>query len=83
MFGCLGNALSLCAFTHVIFSEDGQGIELDRSDLLVRTLAMYGIDVRREDLEWFAEAFWAQSIVLKMAHGWDSTDCRRLARARL
>lgn len=70
VFGCLGNALSLCAFTHVIFSEDGRGIVLDGSDLLVRTLAAYGIEVRREDLQWFAEAFWAQSIALKMAHGW-------------
>lgn len=71
-FGCLGNALSLCAFTHVIFSEGGQGVELDRGDLLVRTLATYGIDARREDLEWFAEAFWAQSIALKVAYGWQA-----------
>ena len=70
VFGCLGNALSLCAFTHVIFSADGRGIELDARDLLVRTLAVYGIDVRREDLEWFAEAFWAQSMAFKVASGW-------------
>jgi aldehyde:ferredoxin oxidoreductase len=69
-FGCLGNALSTCAFTFVLFSEDGQGITLDKSDLLVRTLATYGIETRREALEWFAEAFWAQSIVLKLAYGW-------------
>jgi aldehyde:ferredoxin oxidoreductase len=68
--GCLGNALSTCAFTFVIFSEEGEGVALDEGDLLVRTLATYGIEVRREDLEWFAEAFWAQSIVSKMAHGW-------------
>ncbi|MBN1873603.1 MAG: hypothetical protein JXA33_05185 [Anaerolineae bacterium] len=69
-FGCLGNALSLCGFTFVIFSEKGQGISLDRDDLLVRTLATYGIEMQREDLEWFAEAFWAQSIALKLACGW-------------
>ncbi|MBN2390569.1 MAG: hypothetical protein JXR84_07595 [Anaerolineae bacterium] len=68
-FGCLGNALSLCAFTFVVFSKDGAGVELD-GDLLARTLALYGIDVHREDLLWFAEAFWAQSIALKIAHGW-------------
>ena len=69
-YGCLGNALSVCAFTFLIFSEDGDGVTLDRSDLLVRTLAVYGIEARREALEWFAEAFWAQSIALKMAYGW-------------
>ncbi len=69
MFGVLGNALSLCAFTFVIFSENGGGVELD-GDLLARTLALYGIDLRGDDLLWFAEAFWAQSIALKIAHGW-------------
>jgi aldehyde:ferredoxin oxidoreductase len=69
-FGCLGNALSTCAFTFVIFSQDGQGVTLDDSDLLVRTLACYGIETRREDLEWFAEAFWAQSIAFKLERGW-------------
>ena len=69
-FGGLGNALSTCAFTFVIFSEDGKGVTLDRGNLLVRTLAAYGIETRREELEWFAEAFWAGSIAFKMAHGW-------------
>jgi len=69
MFGVLGNALSLCAFTFVIFSKDGAGVELD-GDMLARTLALYGIDMRGDDLLWFAEAFWAQSIALKIAHGW-------------
>ena len=69
-FGCLGNALSTCAFTHVLFSQDGRGITLDDSDLLVRTLSCYGIETRREELAWFAEAFWAQSIDLKLACGW-------------
>ena len=69
-FGILGNALSQCAFTFVLFSADGKGVTLDASDLLARTLAVYGIELSREDLEWFAQAFWAQSLALKLAHGW-------------
>jgi aldehyde:ferredoxin oxidoreductase len=69
-FGCLGNALSTCAFTSVIFSQDGHGTTLDDGNLLARTLACYGIETSRVELEWFAEAFWAQSIVLKVEHGW-------------
>jgi len=69
-FGILGNALSQCAFTFVIFSADGKGVTLDASDLLVRTLAIFGIELSRTDLEWFAQAFWAQSLALKLAHGW-------------
>jgi aldehyde:ferredoxin oxidoreductase len=69
LFSCLSNVLSMCAFTFVIFSQDGAGVELD-GDLLARTMALYGIDVRGDDLLWFAEAFWAQSIALKIAHGW-------------
>ena len=69
-YGCLGNALSMCAFTFVIFSQDGQGIVLDDSDLLLRTLAAYGIETTRQEIEWFAEAFWAQSIAMKLEHGW-------------
>jgi len=53
----LGNALSTCAFIFVIFGQDGRGVALDESDLLVRTLACYGIETAREELEWFAEAF--------------------------
>ncbi len=68
-FGCLGNVLSMCAFTFVTFSRDGAGVELD-GDLLARTMAPYGIELRGDDLLWFAEAFWAQSIALKLAHGW-------------
>ncbi len=68
--GCLGNALSNCAFTFVIFSQAGQGVTLDESNLLVRTLACYGVETSRQELEWFAEAFWAQSIAFKLAHGW-------------
>jgi aldehyde:ferredoxin oxidoreductase len=69
-FGCLGNALSTCAFTFVIFGQDGKGVHLDDSDLLVRTLACYGIETRREELEWFAQAFWAQSVAFKLECGW-------------
>ena len=69
-FSCLGNALSFCAFTFVIFSEAGKGIQLDQDDLLIRTLEQYGYHLHREDLEWFAEAFWTQSILLKITHGW-------------
>jgi aldehyde:ferredoxin oxidoreductase len=67
---CLGNALSTCAFTFTIFTQDGQGLGLDDSDLLLRTLACYGIEARRDELEWFAEAFWAESMAFKVAQGW-------------
>ena len=70
VFGILCNALSCCAFTFVIFGEGGQGEELDQSDLLVRTLHQYGIRTTREDLLWFAQAFWAQSMDLKARYGW-------------
>ena len=69
-FGILCNALSCCAFTFVIFGQEGQGEHLDDSDLLVRTLAEYGIHTTRDDLLWFAQSFWAQSIDLKVRHGW-------------
>ena len=69
-FGILCNALSCCAFTFVIFSQDGQGERLDDSELLVRTLAEYGINTSYENLMWFAQAFWAQSIDLKRQYGW-------------
>ncbi len=69
-FGCLGNALSICAFTFAIFSQDGHGVTLGDGDLLVRTLACYGIETTREELQWFAEAFWAQSIAFKLELGW-------------
>ena len=69
-FGVLCNSLSACAFTFVLFSQDGQGMALDDSDLLVRTLACYGLETRREELEWYAESFWSQSIAHKLALGW-------------
>jgi aldehyde:ferredoxin oxidoreductase len=70
VLGILCNALSCCAFTFAIFSQDGAGEQLDDTDLLVRTLQPYGIRTSREELIWFAQAFWAQSIDLKAQHGW-------------
>jgi aldehyde:ferredoxin oxidoreductase len=70
LFGILCNALSCCAFTFVVYSQDGEGERLDDGDLLVRTLAHYGIHTTRAELTWFAQAFWAQSIQLKADHGW-------------
>jgi len=69
-FWALCNALSMCAFTFVIFSQDAQGERLSDDDLLVRLLRKYGIHTTRGDLEWFAQAFWAQSIDLKLKFGW-------------
>ncbi len=69
-FWILCNALSQCAFTFVIFSQDGQGERLSDDALLVRLLHRYGIQTTRADLEWFAQAFWAQSIALKCQFGW-------------
>ncbi len=69
-FWLLANALSQCAFTFVIFSQDGQGERLSDDDLLVRILRNYGIHTTRADLEWFAQAFWAQSMDLKWKFGW-------------
>ncbi len=66
----LGNALSLCAFTFVIFSQDGEGNRLSDDDLLVRMLRGYSIQTTRRGLEWAAQAFWAQSIDLKCQFGW-------------
>jgi len=70
LYGILCNALSCCAFTFVVFSQDGLGERLDQDDGLVRVLAQYGIRTTRSELTWFAQAFWAQSIQLKAQHGW-------------
>ena len=67
---CLGNVLSLCSFTFVIFSEDGEGQTLGSDDLLRKVLTLYGIDLQTSDLAWFAQSYWAQSIVLKASAGW-------------
>jgi aldehyde:ferredoxin oxidoreductase len=69
-FWLLGNALSQCAFTFVIFSQAGQGERLSDDDLLARLLRNYGIHTIRTDLEWFSQAFWAQSIDWKCKFGW-------------
>ena len=68
-FGVLCNALSLCAFVFAAFGQGGQSVDLD-GDLLVRVLAEYDIQTTRPDLEWFAGAFWAQSMDLKARCGW-------------
>ncbi len=54
----------------VIFSQDGQGERLSDNDRLVKLLRNYGVHSARADLEWFAQAFWAQSIDLKCQFGW-------------
>jgi aldehyde:ferredoxin oxidoreductase len=69
-FWLLCNAFSHCAFTFVIFSQDGKGEELRRDDLLIRLLRQYGIHLTSQDLVEFSQAFWAQSIDLKTQHGW-------------
>jgi aldehyde:ferredoxin oxidoreductase len=69
-FWVLCNAFSMCAFTFVIFSQDGEGERLSDDGLLLRLLHHYGIQATRADLEWFAQAFWAQSIDLKCQFGW-------------
>ncbi|HUV88575.1 MAG TPA: aldehyde ferredoxin oxidoreductase C-terminal domain-containing protein [Anaerolineae bacterium] len=69
-FWLLANALSQCAFTFIIFSQDGEGERLSDDGLLVRILRHYGIHTTRADLEWFSQAFWAQSVDLKRRFGW-------------
>jgi aldehyde:ferredoxin oxidoreductase len=69
-FWLLSNALSQCAFTFVIFSQDGEGERLSNDDLLVRMLRNYGIQTTQDDLNWFSQAFWAQSMDLKCQFGW-------------
>ncbi len=69
-FWLLSNALSMCAFTFVIFSQDGAGERLSDDDLLMRILRNYSIHTTRADLNWFSQAFWAQSMDLKRQLGW-------------
>jgi aldehyde:ferredoxin oxidoreductase len=76
----LGNALSLCAFTFVVFSQDGQGEALSDDARLVRLLRNYDIHTSRADLMWFSQAFWAQSIRLKCDFGWRPTAASDLPR---
>jgi hypothetical protein len=54
----------------VIFSQDGKGERLSDDDLLVHLLRNYGIHTTRADLNWFSQAFWAQSIDLKCQFAW-------------
>ena len=43
---------------------------MSEDDLLVRLLRHYGVRITRDDLEWFAQAFWAQSVAFKCEFGW-------------
>ena len=79
-FWILGNALSMCAFTFAIFSQDGQGERLSDDDLLVLLLRNYSITVTRSDLEWFGQAFWSQSMDLKRRFGWQPPSAADLPR---
>jgi aldehyde:ferredoxin oxidoreductase len=73
-FSILCNTLSCCAFGFVIFTEGGAGVELSGDDLLVKVLRFYGIETTREELMRFAQNFWAQSMELKIRHGWQPPD---------
>jgi len=69
-FWLLCNAFSHCAFTFIIFSQDGKGNALRKDDLLVRLLSRYGIHLTNTDLLRFSQRFWAQSIDFKCQLGW-------------
>ena len=71
-FSILCNALSCCAFGFVVYSQNGEGEELDDENLLVEVLRAYGIETSREELMLFAQNFWAQSIDLKLRCGWQA-----------
>jgi aldehyde:ferredoxin oxidoreductase len=66
----MGNALSQCSFTFIIFSEDARGEKLRKDSLLPRLLSHYGIKTTNHDLEWFSQAFWCQSMNFKYNMGW-------------
>lgn len=66
----LANAFSHCAFTFVIFSQDGAGDELSEDGLFVRLLQNYDIHFTNDELKEFGRKFWAQSIDLKRQYGW-------------
>jgi aldehyde:ferredoxin oxidoreductase len=66
----LCNSLSCCAFVFVSYTENGQGVRVDPSGPLLAILRHYGIHASHEDLMWFAQAFWAQSVMLKLQYGW-------------
>lgn len=69
-FSVLCNTLSCCAFVFVVYSEGGQGVRIDPSGPLLPILRHHGIDASCEDLRWFAQAFWAQSMAFKLQCGW-------------
>ncbi len=69
-FCLLGNAVSHCGFTFVIFSEDGKGKVLSKDNLFIRLLNMYGIHCTREEILYSAQNFWAQSMHFKSKMGW-------------
>lgn len=69
-FWILSNTFSMCAFTFVIFSQDGKGQYLSNDNLLIHLLREYGIYTTRDELNWFTQAFWAQSIDFKCQCGW-------------
>lgn len=66
----LCNSLSCCAFVFVIYTQEGQGVRIEPSGPLLTILRRYGIKASHGDLMWFAQAFWAQSIALKLQCGW-------------
>lgn len=69
-FCLLGNSLSQCGFTFVIFSRDGKGKQLSDDNLLIRLFHSYGIHTTHSELGWFSQVFWAQSIDFKCQLGW-------------
>ena len=69
LFCIVGNALSLCAFVANIFSEGGNGEELN-APLLEEVLDLYGIELSAEEIRRRAEAFLARSIQFKSELGW-------------
>jgi aldehyde:ferredoxin oxidoreductase len=79
-FWVLCNALSMCAFTFVIFSQDGKGERLSDDHLLVRLLRNYGIQATADDMRWFVQAFWAQSMDFKAQLGWQPLSAADLPR---
>jgi len=69
-FWIIGSALSQCSFTFIIFSQDGKGEALSEDLLLVRLLEHFDIFTTNEELNWFSQTYWAQSIDLKCQMGW-------------
>jgi aldehyde:ferredoxin oxidoreductase len=70
-FCLLGNAISHCGFTFVIFSEEAKGKVLSKDNLFVRVLKTYGIHLSRDEILYTAQNFWAQSMEFKSKMGWE------------